>query len=176
MELYKDRRKLTSLLAICCSMQSETYHHWRVFSQGSAGVCISFKRTNLVNALREQSKTVRSSEVEYLKLNESRQLDAHGVNSLPFLKRFPFGDEREFRFIWESKSQRLRTKTLPIPLSCIDRIYLSPWMPESVAESVKETLREIDGVAALRITRSTLIRNDEWQCYGERVAGAKLKR
>lgn len=174
MGLYKEQRELTSLLAICCSMQSETYHHWRVFSQGSAGVCVSFDRSALVKVLSEGSSAVRCGPVKYLKLDESRKKGSHRRDMLPFLKHFPFGDEREFRFIWESKTQRVRSKDVRIPLSCIDRIYLSPWMPESVAESVRQTLKEIKGVEDLRITRSTLIRNDQWQAYGDRIIAGEM--
>lgn len=42
MALYKERKTLKSLLALCFSQVPETYHHWHVFAQGSAGVCIYF--------------------------------------------------------------------------------------------------------------------------------------
>jgi hypothetical protein len=60
-------------------------------------------------------------------------------------------------------------KQYPIPLNCIDRIYLSPWMSEAIADEVKATLKQIDGVRGIPITRSTLIRNDDWQKYGEAI-------
>jgi hypothetical protein len=46
-------------------------------------------------------------------------------------------------------------------------------MPEAMAESVKSTLNEIPGVSSISITRSTLIRNDDWQEYGSRIAQPK---
>lgn len=66
MSLYKEKKRLATLLAICCSQETETYHHWRVFSNGPSGVCVSFHRERLVDAL-EANKPVRSGEVRYLK-------------------------------------------------------------------------------------------------------------
>jgi len=168
MNLYKEKTGLTTLLAICCSMESETYHQWRVFSNGPSGVCISFKRQELIDVL-EANEAVRSGEVKYLKIKQLKTSNA-AIDEMPFLKRAPYGPEHEFRFIYESKTTRLRSKTYPVPLRCIDKIYLSPWMPEVVADSVRDTLKEIRGVSSIRILHSTLIRNDQWQSYGNRIA------
>ena len=169
MNLYKERAGRKTLLAICCSQETETYHHWRVFSSGPSGVCVAFRRQQLVRAL-ESNACVRSGKVEYLKLNElGRRHDA--LDRMPFLKRAPFGPEHEFRFVLESASDRVRAISYPIPFDCVDRVYLSPWMPEAVAESVKLTLKAIPGASSIPITRSTLILNDQWQSYGNRIAG-----
>jgi hypothetical protein len=94
---------------------------------------------------------------------------------MPFLKRAPYSPEHEFRFVYESKAKRLHSKDYPISLECIERIYLSPWMPEAIADSVKASLKAISGVQGIPITRSTLIRNDQWQSYGNRIVGAELE-
>src|SRR5271165_3347629 len=85
MELYKQHKKLSTLLAICLSMDSETYHHWRVFSNGSSGVCISFHREHLIHSLRDPS-SIRYGDVRYLKIKELRANPA-APDELPFLKR-----------------------------------------------------------------------------------------
>jgi hypothetical protein len=46
-------------------------------------------------------------------------------------------------------------------------------MPEAVADSVKMTLKSIANASSVPITRSTLIRNDQWQGYGNRIAGVE---
>ena len=168
MNLYKERQGLKTLLAICCSQETETYHHWRVFSGGPSGVCIAFKRRELMEALGAD-RAVRSGEVRYLKIRDLKTAAAE-VEEMPFLKRAPYGAEREFRFVYESGGEKLPFKNCTIPLECIDRIYLSPWMPEAVAGSVKAILHEIKGVRPIPISRSTLIRNDQWQNYGKRIA------
>ena len=40
LERYRVKKELCCVLAICFSIRPETFHHWRVFSSGSAGVCI----------------------------------------------------------------------------------------------------------------------------------------
>ncbi len=37
--LYKEKKNLRSVLALCFSQAPETYHHWRVFASGSSGAC-----------------------------------------------------------------------------------------------------------------------------------------
>jgi hypothetical protein len=170
MNLYKEKNGLSTLLAICCSMESETYHHWRIFSSGPSGVCISFKRQTLVEGLAA-NESVRSGEVRYLKIKDLKMAHTE-IAEMPFLKRAPYSPEHEFRFVYESKSTKLPFLSYPIRLNCIDRIYLSPWMPEQVAMAVRETLKEFKNVAGIPITRSTLIRNDQWQNYGSRIVGS----
>src|ERR1700745_856554 len=52
MELYKENKGLKTGLALCFSMTSETYHHWRVFAGGASGICIRFKRDELLSCIR----------------------------------------------------------------------------------------------------------------------------
>jgi len=52
LSLYREKKKLGSVLALCFTQTSERYHHWRVFAHGSGGVCVSFKRPELVKAVK----------------------------------------------------------------------------------------------------------------------------
>ena len=166
--LYKEKKRLKSLLAVCFTQSSETYHHWRVFANGSSGVCVRFIRSNLLSAVKRQPG-VKARNVTYLTLSEIRN---HQLKSrdLPFLKRFAFEHEEEFRLIYESESERCSKLDIPVPLSCIDRITLSPWMHPSLASHVKKTIHSIRGCGALEIVRSTLIGNMEWQRLGDAAA------
>ena len=159
--VYKSKRKLKTVLALCFSQTSETYHHWRVFANNSSGVCIRFHRDALFKAIKKQ-KGVNAEEVEYLTLKEirSKKLD---VQKLPFIKRAAFQDEDEFRIIYESSSDTLLKLDISISLSCIDRITLSPWMHKSLVTSVKKMLKSIKGCEHIEIVRSTLISNEEWK-------------
>ena len=60
-------------------------------------------------------------------------------------------------------------KDIPIPLSCITRITLSPWVHESLTKHIKNVLIGIDGCEKIEIVRSTLIGNDEWKAIGGRL-------
>jgi len=45
---YKEKRKLKSVLALCLMQSDERYHHWSVFAPGPSGVCVRFKRDELL--------------------------------------------------------------------------------------------------------------------------------
>jgi hypothetical protein len=165
LELYAQREKLQSLLALCFTQADETYHHWRIFANGSAGVCIRFDRAALIKAV-EQVDHIRVGTVRYLTLTEIRD-EKLALRALPFLKRYPFQDENEFRLIYESCDEEIDHLDLSIPLSSIRRITLSPWMPKALSRNLKDLLHSIGGCSKLDIARSTLIKNEEWYNRGK---------
>jgi hypothetical protein len=162
---YRERRKLKSVLALCFTGATETYHHWRVFANGASGVSISFHRKELLSEVKKQSG-IRAQSVKYLKLNQIRD-QILSVRHLPFRKRYPYEQESEFRLIYESKMEHRNTLDVPIPLSCLDRITLSPWMHAGLSQHVKRMLKSIPNCRDLSIARSTLISNEEWKRAGE---------
>src|SRR4029450_9521338 len=68
---YKEKKNLKTVLALCLTADDETYHHWRIFSHGSSGVCISFDRAALLGALK-RVPGMTSREVGYLRVGEAR--------------------------------------------------------------------------------------------------------
>ena len=165
LELYREKKILKSVLVACFTQADETYHHWRVFAPGSGGVCVKFIRSTLIKAVKKQAD-LRTGPVAYLKLAELRG-EGVRVRNLPFLKRYAFEHENEFRIIYESRAKRLSKLDIDIPLSSIDRITLSPWIHPDLSDHVKTTVRSIDGCSGLSIVRSTLISNEEWKRLGE---------
>lgn len=163
--LYKEKRNLKSVLALCFTETDERYHYWRVFAPGASGVCIRFSRAGLAAAINEQAG-FQMKPIAYTKLNEIRDRKLTAAE-LPFLKRFAFQHESEVRMIYESKKQKLRKLDIEIRRSCIDGVTLSPWMHPSLSSYVKELLRSIPGFRHLDIVRSTLIGNEEWKSLGE---------
>jgi hypothetical protein len=165
MTLYRQRRKIKSLLALCFTQTVEHYHHWRVFAGGPSGVCIRFKRKELLKIIGWR-EGLRFESITYLTLPELYKR-ALVITELPFLKRSAFEQESEFRIIFESQDKKRSKLDIPIALSCIDGITLSPWMSSSLFSHVRETLQSIDGCNRLNITRSTLIGSEEWKSRGE---------
>jgi hypothetical protein len=163
--LYKEKASFKTVLALCFTETAETYHHWRVFANGSSGICVRFDQSKLLTAIRKQSG-ITADQVRYLTLKEIRKMKLK-TSELPFLKRYPYEDECEFRVIYTSKSVAKSTLDIPIPLSCIDRVTLSPWVPIGLAKHIRSTVREIDGCEKLDIVRSTLISNEEWKSLGD---------
>lgn len=160
---YKEKKQLQSVLALCFTQESETYHHWRVFSSGASGVCVNFDPDKLEKVFSHAK--VRFKEIKYLALKELRE-KRPTVAQLPFVKRIPYKHEKEFRALWESKSEKISSLDVPIDLSSITRITLSPWMHPSLRENVVKLLKTIDGCKSIPMWRSTLTENADWKSYG----------
>jgi hypothetical protein len=75
-----------------------------------------------------------------------------------------------FEMIYESRKAQLSKLDIAVPLSCIERVTLSPWLHPALLPDLKSMLRSIIGSGALEIVRSTLISNEEWKNLGESVA------
>jgi hypothetical protein len=174
LKLYKSARQLTCLAALCFSEADETYHHWRIFAAGSSGVRIEFNRETLFAAL-DVVPEIRREKVEYRLIRDLKK-GAPTISELPFLKRQPYENEDEYRLIYESKDIEQKTVDIPIPLSAIRRITLSPWMNKTVSKSVRQLIRTIPGCDRLSVPRSTLIGNDDWMAYGDAALRAHKMR
>ncbi len=166
---YKQRGHFESVLAACFTMGSETYHHWRVFAPGADGVRIHFSSGRLLPALRTY-EGIRFGSVAYKKIDEMRMADV-ALDQLPFLKRIPYRDEKEFRVLWSSRTQKVESKDFDIPLDSITRITLSPWLPPDLAESLKATIKGIEGCSGIRVYPSTLRDNKRWQDFVSKIGG-----
>lgn len=161
LERYQQEKKLGAVLALCFSTKSETFHHWRVFSGGSSGVCVEFDGTQLLDQIHG-APGYRCAPVIYSRIDEL-EINTPPLERWPFLKRLPFSDESEFRVIFESASNGQPVHYLDFDISAVKRVTLSPWMPKSVAESVTETLKAIPDCAGLYVHRSSLIENGRWK-------------
>lgn len=126
MRIYKDKKNLASLLALCFTEAPETYHHWKVFASGSSGVCVYFYKTLLLQQL-DSVTGIQHRQVMYKKLDALKNSPL-AIKDLPFLKRYAFRDEKEYRIIFEDLTEKHEFKHFEIDTSCIAQISLSPWL------------------------------------------------
>ena len=157
---YKERRTLSCLLAVCFSLGDETIHHWSAFAPGSAGCRIDFHLPTLIASLVNQIG-LRHGKVVYRKVNKLRDRDLSDTRR-PFIKRWPYRIEEEYRIIFESSDPsdaKRKELNVPISMDSIRSITLSQNMPESVFKSIKTQLGTKLGK---RISRSTLFENKGW--------------
>lgn len=165
LEVYRRRQNLGSVLALCFAESAETYHHWRVFAADSSGVCLEFSKDVLVGSVSE-TRGIKCGSVKYPQIKDLRRL--HPTTSeLPFVKRYPFRDEREFRIICEDVTPMLEARDLPFDPLALLKVTINPWMPRPVFESVCAQLSAIDGWPHLSIGRTTLVDNDEWKGFAD---------
>jgi len=135
---YKRRKVLNTTLAICLSGADETYHHWKIFAGHASGVCIRLRQGMLLKALKGvPGMTVGM--MDYRKVKGARST-ALPLEEYPFVKRAAFIDEKEVRILYESATKFCTSLDVPIPLECIGRITLSPWLPKGLIGTTRGTL------------------------------------
>lgn len=170
MQLYKEAKHMNSLYALCAATCTETYAHWRVYSPASEGACIEIWRKPMETALKK-SKQVRFREVRYVTLTQVDMLGPDDLEDLPFSKRAGYGSEREYRVIAWSKKPQAAALEIDIDISWVKRVELNPWMPKSLAESVRTMLKAVPDCENLATSQSSLIDNQRWRDAGDRVLG-----
>jgi hypothetical protein len=153
--------------AVCLTKAAQTYHHWRVFTQGASGACIYFREDALKQWLHEMPDVV-GRYVEYKTVAQLRK-EGSTLSALPFLKRKAYEQEEEFRILHCSKAQAQRSWAMPIEIGLIQKIVLNPWMPVSTVSSLKKVVRGIEGCKNLHVLRATIVQSDEWQALAERA-------
>jgi hypothetical protein len=165
---YGQMKGFKSLYALCFTKAAETSHHWKVFSSGSDGVCIKMNPDRFLEYL-DSLKGVRHREVEYKLLDEIER-DDFTVEDLPFLKRYPFRGEKEYRIIFEKKAEsKHKTHAIPFDVSMIQEVTLSNSIPKELRAPVVDLLRSIEGCGDLTVYRSTLNENTRWKQACERA-------
>jgi hypothetical protein len=158
---YKRRKDLKTTLAVCLSGSDETYHHWKVFAGHASGVCIRLRQGLLLESLKNVPG-ITVGAMDYRKVNGARSTPLL-LKEFPFVKRAAFVDEKEVRVLYESDKVSLPLLDVPIPLGCIARITLSPWLPKTLVAVTKELIHSIEGCSHVEVVRSTIIGNEEWK-------------
>ena len=100
--VFKERKKLNKVLAICFAETNETFHHWKVFSDNISGVCIEFYKDKLLSHFQDNGNIVMGEAI-YKKIKELQEdINSNSVDDskLPFYKRHPYRDEKEYRILW----------------------------------------------------------------------------
>jgi hypothetical protein len=168
LSVYKEKKRLQAVLALCFSEASETYHHWSVFSRGPAGVCIIFDRETLFGTLNK-FQGIRRARVKYLSIGRAKARELR-TSELPFLKRAAYKPESEYRVIYESETESLASLQIQVPVSCIRSVSLSPWLHTNLSETTVATVRSLPGCENVKISRSTLISNEQWKALAMNAA------
>jgi hypothetical protein len=165
---YREAKGHESVLALCFVQSSERYHLWKVFGAGASGVRIKFKREALIKTVNKVPGILHH-EVEYLKLPELA--GSFSVDRLPFLKRYGFLEEEEYRLVYGS-DKKLPKFDIDIPPGCIESVKLNPWLDADSFERVKDAIRKVDSCwKSLKVAHSSLIDNEKWREFADRVSG-----
>lgn len=162
MNKYKEKSNYKSVLALCFTETSEKYHHWKVYTKGSNGVCIVFNNLYLKDAFANDDNVI-CHPIIYQTIKDIKNHPVQ-VRDLPFVKRLPYQDEKEYRIIYSDSESEIKFKEYPIDiLSCIEKIVLSPWLPEALFYSIKKVIKGIEGASSLPVHMTHLLEYARWK-------------
>lgn len=107
--------------------------------------------------------------MERVKYRLLDDIESVPVDQLPFVKRYGFKDEYEFRMVYESRARKVGSFDVAIPLSCIHNIKFNPWLHPDLFPYVKKAILAVKGCGSLHVVRSSLIDNETWKRAGDKV-------
>jgi hypothetical protein len=163
LKIYRKAKCKKRLFVLCFLKDHETIHHWKAFADGISGCCIEFDKVKLTELLStHKSNGVRFGSVVYKKLEDA---DDGAIDDcrdmIPFIKRWPYRFEKEFRAIWEGNEDGYEIEN--IDLKMITRITLSPTISTPVFDTIEDLLRnDLKIPGETEINPSTIYKNVKW--------------
>lgn len=171
LEAYRRRVDAAGVFAICMTGASETFHHWEIFG-GPTGVCVEFDSAALIGGL---SPALLHGPMAYTKFPDLRAMTDITPEAMPFLKRWSFRDEQEFRIVATSRDPDRKCIEVPIAMTAIRKIIFSPFIAPPLIEAAKSALEKLLIDTPMRpgfsIGQSGLTTNQEWLARIEQLAG-----
>jgi len=160
-------KKYETLLALCLTKaKNDKYFFWKTYvSCPLEGVCIVFKKDEFINSIMAQVVNSRNEKllqecVQYPTIKQLH-LEKYEIESLPFIKRFGYSKEEEYRFIYANKN--ITSKFFNLQLDTIERICLNPYINNATARTIKKEILNIKGCEKIKITRSGLGSSNKWK-------------
>jgi hypothetical protein len=173
MAVFAERMGAKEAYAFCMMGTKETSHHWKVFADSGFGACVIFRRTRLLNGLKNHPNILRGP-VDYKKHADLAVLAPIPTERLPFLKREVFSDEREYRLV-ATAPDFLASGSLSvgIKLDWIERIVFASSIPRPLVETLEGLVRAQDGCATLNLHFSRMPENQTWAAAFRKASAAE---
>ena len=165
MAAYARRNAFTSVAALCFAATGQTYHHWRIFTDGSSGACISFERQRLEDAVAKHGVVTRPIRYKTIRDDKARPVRE---SELAFTKRAAFSAEDEVRMLIASSDEKFSSKRIPFPIGAVEELILNPWMHDDLVETLKTIVERIPNLPPIVVRKSQLFSSPYWR----RVADA----
>ena len=163
LELYRDHFNLKNVLALCFTQSGKTFHHWKVFAGSSDGVCIEFDKKKVIEDL-DKIDGLEHGAVEY-KTQSQLENSKIDLAKIAFIKRKPYAAENEYRFVYKGNTQD-NVIHVPISLTSIKSITLSPWFPEGLVDIMKGVFNSCcKNNVDIKILHSKLLISNKWNIH-----------
>lgn len=161
LKIYKEKMGYASVLALCFAEAPEAYHHWKIYSGNPSGVCIEFFKGRLLSHFDPKKGFIHAG-IQYKTINKLRENTLH-TGEMPFIKRYAYKGEEEYRVIFQSKDEKVSVKQILINLDTISKITVSPWIDSTSYKSIKLTINKIKDCEHIKVQKSTITENNEWK-------------
>ena|ERR1700677_980105 len=155
---YMKNKGQPNVFALCFLTGGETIHHWDTFASGTDGCCIEFDLAKMEKLLNGFRKNIKYGTVQYFR---KEKVPKDYLEKIPFIKRWPYRCENEFRIVWIGKTKHEYVE-IPIDLSIINKITLSGKLPCDVFCTMHQAINLLAKPFHIEVNPSTIYRNEEW--------------
>ncbi len=162
LEAYRLKRKIPAVFATCFTHARETFHHWSVFANGHEGVRININKELLLEGLRV-NPCYSWGEVEYKTYEQLESLKDLSVFDLPFLKRYAFTHEDEFRIVYDCPNTREKSHDITLKREWIKDITLSPWLHPALINPMKDAIKSLPNCGDITVKKTNLRNSERWK-------------
>lgn len=173
LDIYKIKKDLKSVLVLCFAEAPETYNHWKIYAGKKEGVCIGFNKERLIKKISNDKDFVHDY-VAYKTIKEMRK-KGMAIDDLPFVKRYAYSDEQEYRIVYKSDIEITQVKYISIFPEDIEFIEINPWADGMEVNSIKHQIKKIAGFENTYLRQSTVTDNSGWKRIGENAVDSKRK-
>lgn len=134
LKIYENKIK-KSVFVYCLSSGSESIHHWSAYANKN-GCRLKFN-LDIINLLIQKNNII-ARPISYIKQSDLASQNLT-VQDLPFLKRYPYKVENEFRLV-KIRKQDFGYFSLNVCPEIITKISLSPFNTEEHNERLMNSL------------------------------------
>jgi len=177
---------------ICFTNKKETCTHWMTYASKGVGVKLTFKFDELIESLKKNNGVndkFLSHYVCYKSRKNVLEVDFSEIDKRYwplFVKKKAYQNEREYRAVCLVDAERMdfgkKIRQIKIPLSCISRITISPYVQKSVAYDVIKLLKEYIDLLAneskeslnIEVKHSTMMYDKKWQNAGRKLVNSTM--
>jgi hypothetical protein len=168
LEIYKQGLEKKSIYAFCATISPETYHHWNDFARGGTGVRVEFNRERLQAGLKDIDDC-DFGEVEYMNVDDLRDMKLSDFPRLPFVKRKGYGPEKEYRIVVSSQAKQKKLFRIALFPDCVSSVVVSPKATDKKAKEIRDQIRAIKGFEDLKVYKSGLVESKKWLSAGDQL-------
>jgi hypothetical protein len=159
LKIYKSKIN-KSVFVYCLTSGSESIHHWSAYANKN-GCRLKFN-LDIINSLIRKNNII-ARPVSYIKQSDLTYQNLT-VQDLPFLKRFPYKVENEFRLV-KIRKKDFGSFSLNVGPEIINKISLSPFNTEAYNERLMNSLIKKHPYLKNKFSFSKVNKYENWINY-----------